>query len=136
MADRYFAHQELIKRTKLLLTKTYPKRLRIFDRHVGLFYKKRTDNNIINYSPIKINKKGMCDCWGVMAVPCEFRRGNLINLPIHLEMEFKTGNAKLSEEQKNWRDFCNSMGWLWFEVRDENQFMLNLNTRFYKMGLI
>lgn len=118
MSDLYFNHQELIKRTKLLATTEFPQQLRLFDRHVGLFYKKRVNGGLVDYSPIQINRKGMADVWGVY---CFSFNGAMV--PLHIELEFKTGTGKLKPDQKVWKSFCESMGWLYFLVRDENIFI-------------
>lgn len=119
MSDNYFKHQELVKRTKVLATKTFPQNLRLFDRHVGLFYKKRVTGGNIEYLPIQINRKGMADVYGVFSL--ETRTG--FKLPLHVELEFKTGSGKLTQDQETWRDFCRAMGWAWYLVRDEKVFI-------------
>lgn len=110
MADQYFEHQELIKRFKLKAMKEIPS-LRIFDRTVGLFYAKRFNSGVINYTPIKINQNGMADAYGLLKTNMGL---------IHLEFEFKTGNAKQTEVQKNWENFIVSMNGFYLVIRDEN----------------
>jgi len=132
--NNYFEHQELIKRTKLLLTKKFPKALRAFDRVVGMFYAKRENGGIINYAPCKIGRKGQCDVWGV--ITCYYSNSPQVKIPIHFEAEFKTGKGKLNKDQIVWRDFCLSMGWLWFEVRDEHVFINDLTNKLDDMGLV
>lgn len=97
----YEEHQKLIERTKLLSTKELP-RLRLFDRHVGLFYKKRVNKNIIDYSPIAINKPGMADLEGKYFTPYGFI--------VNLEFEAKTGKAVQSPDQKIWQNFIENSG--------------------------
>ena len=97
----YEEHQKLIERTKLLCTKELP-RLRLFDRHVGLFYKKRVSGNIIDYTPIAINKPGMADLDGKYFTPYGFI--------VNLEFEAKTGQAKQSSDQKIWQNFIENNG--------------------------
>jgi hypothetical protein len=125
MSDQYFEHQELIKKTKILACQVWPQNIRLFDRHVGLFYKKRINKGILNYSPIQINRKGMADVWGVFT-----HKG----IPIHLELEFKTGNATLNADQLIWKQFCHDMNWLWFEVRNEQFFIKELEWRILGLG--
>lgn len=117
--DNYFQHNELVKRTKILATKTFPKNLRLFDRHVGLFYKKRVQGGVVEYLPISINRKGMADVYGAMTL----ENGYGQKMALHCELEFKTGKGKLTPEQETWRDFCKNMGWLWYLIRDENIFI-------------
>lgn len=110
MADNYFQHQELIKRFKLKAMKEIPN-LRIFDRTVGLFYAKRHNGGIINYTPIKINQNGMADAYGLLKTSMGL---------IHLEFEFKTGKAKQTTEQKNWENFIINMNGYYLVIRDED----------------
>lgn len=135
MADNYFNHQELVKRTKLNFTKTFKSAARVFDRHVGLFYKKRTKGGLIDYSPIQINRKGMADNWGVII--CYMRSDIYKNkLPIHFEVETKTGKGKLNPDQIIWRDFCNNFGIWWFENRDEDELVKEIYNRAANAGLV
>jgi len=96
----YKNHQNLIKRFKLEYPKTIPN-LRIFERHVGLFFTKRG-------TPIQINKKGMADLYGIVN-------------GIHIELEVKTGNAVLSKHQKVWKKFCENFNIPFFLMRDEHE---------------
>jgi len=137
MSDNYFAHQELVKRTKVLATKTFKNSMRMFDRHVGLFYKKRTGGGLIDYTPIQINRKGMSDNWGVLI--CYFEFGNGVRngpLPIHFEIETKTGTGKLTPDQIIWKDFCESFGIWFFENRDENKLIKDMVSKAASMGLV
>lgn len=128
--NNYFAHQELIKRTKLLVTKNYPMTLRLFDRTVGLFYIKRIVQAIIDYQQIQINRKGMADNYGVLTLT---HHNSGIKFPIHIEIEYKTGKGKLTPEQIVWRDHCIRMGWWYFLVRDENEFIIEFRDRVNEM---
>ena len=100
--NRYKEHQILIKKFKLQAAKELPD-LRLFDRHVGTFF---THQN----RPIKINRKGMADCYGLLKTECGL---------IHIELEFKTGKARQTYEQKMWQDFIKSMNGLYIVVRED-----------------
>ena len=97
----YEEHQKLIERTKLLCTKELP-RIRLFDQHVGLFYKKRVNNNIIDYSPISIGKPGMADIEARYFTPYGFI--------VAISGEAKTGKAVQSSDQKIWQNFIENNG--------------------------
>lgn len=124
MTNRYAAHQALIEETKLLCSKEFPKHLRMHDRITGTFYAKRFDNGLIDYIPYKFNKNGMPDCYGTY-----FLEYKGIVFPLSLELEFKTGSARLNKDQVKYRDYCNRFGILWFEVRDSVQFVKDLKDR-------
>ena len=126
MSDHYFQHQELIKRTKLLTTKVFVNSLRIFDRHIGMFFKRRIDKDMVNYTPVKINRKGMADNWGVIICYSNFDICKKFKIPIHFEVESKTGKAILNKDQIIWKDFCESLGIWWFENRDENKLIKDI----------
>lgn len=124
--NNYHAHQQLVKQFKLLATKQIPS-LRIFDRHVGLFYAKRFDGNNVEYVPIKINKPGMADCYGLLKTNNDL---------IHLEFEFKSSdNAKQTSDQVNWENFISNMNGKYFLIRDAecgiNQVLGFLNEKKY-----
>lgn len=121
MADNYFNHQELIKRTKLKFTQVFRMSARLYDRHVGLFYKKRVNNGMIDYLPIQINRKGQADNWGVLICFHATDEGRRYRLPIHFEVETKTGKGKLTDDQKENKEKCENLGIWWFENRDEMQ---------------
>jgi len=111
MTDRYFEHQELIKRFKLLCAKQIPN-IRIFDRTVGKFYAKRVNDGMVKYIPMSINRKGMADCYGLLETD---------NGLMHLEFEFKSSlKAKQTPAQITWQQFIESMGGLYLVVRNEN----------------
>lgn len=100
MVSRYKAHQELVKKLRLALQEEFPTG-RSFERHVGLFYRR-------NGTPIKINRKGMSDVWFVLN-------------GLHFELECKTGSGALTEEQKMWRNVCETMGAYFIEARDTKE---------------
>lgn len=134
--DNYFAHQELIKQTKLTITKRLFASVRLFDRTIGLFYRKRTNGGIIDYTPIKIGKNGQCDTYG--AVKCFYwvnhgQRSPFI--PVHIELEFKTGKGQLTEEQVTWKEFCESMGWIHIIVREDTDIVSEIYKRINALGL-
>lgn len=132
--NNYEAHQERIKKVGLLITENFPMSFRWFARPVGQFHAKRIDKGIINYIPYFMGKVGQCDNWGVMK--CYFPGNPNLIFPIHIEMETKTGTGKLNPDQIIWRDFCHYMGWLWFEIRDEETFIRELKNKITSMGLV
>lgn len=133
--NRYEAHQNLVKLTKFKITKEFPRSVRMFDRVVGVFYKKRIDNNVISYSHISIGKKGQCDEYGVISCGLKVLGANSPVIPIHAEWEFKTGDAILNPDQEIWRDFCLRMGILWFEVRENTDIVKEMRNKLDSMGL-
>lgn len=100
--SNYKNHQNLIKKFKLEVYEQIPE-IRVFDRHVGLFYNKKG-------TPIRINKPGMADCYAL--IPTKYGL-------IHAEYEFKTGCAKQTKEQKHWESFIRSLGGIYIIVREE-----------------
>lgn len=46
-----------------------------------------------------------------------------------IEIEFKTGNAKQSKEQKAWQAFCESMGVLYILCRDKEDVSKQIRAR-------
>jgi hypothetical protein len=110
--NKYAEHQRLLQETILFTQQKFPK-IRIFQRHVGLFY---TANN----TPIKINQPGMADAWGWLP---------LSEYTLIIEIEFKTGNAKQSKEQKAWQAFCHSMGVLYILCRDKEDVSKQIRAR-------
>ena len=51
--------------------------------------------------PVKVAKKGLCDIYGIICIP---------DWPgIHVEVEVKTGNAKLTREQGKWQEACSKL---------------------------
>ena len=86
------------------LQKSIPN-IRLFERHVGQFF---THNN----RPIKINRAGMSDLYGLLNV-----NGSLH----HIEIEIKTGNAVLSKDQKIWKNFIESFNGLYIVGRDVSE---------------
>jgi hypothetical protein len=100
----YEEHQNLIKRFKLDFPKVIPE-MRVFDRHVGLFYRK-------NGVPVKINKKGMADLYGIIKFG---------PIQIHIEIEAKTGKSVQSKDQKIWQSFIEKFGGKYFIMRDSEQ---------------
>jgi hypothetical protein len=134
--NRYHEHQDLIKNTKLFLTQMFPKNLRLFDRTVGLFYAKRFSKGIIDYTPIQINRAGMADNYGVVICHTFTDKEKRFPLPIHFEVESKTGNAVLSEDQKNWRDFCFNFNIWWFENRNKYKLINDILKKAKSCGLV
>lgn len=118
--NTYKNHQVLIHKTKICLCRRF-KGIRIFDRHVGLFYSRKNvitakGNQASIYSPVKVNKKGMADNWAVLPL-------KLLETicPVHIEIETKTGKAMLSKDQKIWKSFCETHGWWYILNRDVDE---------------
>ena len=95
-------HQNLIKKTELLGQKEIPG-IRFFDRIVGKFYTRKGRR-------IAINRKGMADQWAIYP---------LNGVLAHFEIEYKTGKARQTKEQKAWQKFIEKQGGVYFLVRDE-----------------
>jgi len=136
MSDNYFAHQELVKKTKVLVSDVLRNSARMFDRHVGLFYKKRVNDGMIEYTPIQINRAGMADNWGVIICFHYLDNERRHKIPVHFEVETKTGSGTLTDDQINWRDFNINFGVWWFENRDENILMEQIKTKAKTSGLM
>ena len=129
--DKYLAHQNLINETTLYLQKKFPE-ARFFERHVGKFLLTRflySIKNVGSLSELKrvlfiaknkfmisINKPGMSDQY--MIYPIEIN-GNKVSL--HMELEYKTGKAKLSLDQKRWKSICKKLNVFFVEVRDKEE---------------
>jgi len=77
----------------------------LFERHVGQFF--TFDNR-----PIKINKKGMADMYGLIKTD---------NGLIHIEIEIKSGKGVQTKEQKVWQKFIESMNGLYIVGREPEQ---------------
>ena len=132
----YRKHQNLIKIFKLKIQKEFPG-IRLFDRHVGQFLSTRFANDLIkgdctkydfkNYI-ISINKPGMADCYALL--PSESGL-------IHLEFEFKTGNAVQSNNQKVWQKFIEDQNGIYIIVRDEyHKAVKELQDKIKRAGII
>ena len=101
--NRYKNHQTLIKNFKIQAQKEIPG-IRIFDHPVGLFYTK-------NGTPIKVGKNGQSDCFALI---------NINSQLVYISIEFKSGNATQSKDQKVWQNFIeNIMGGIYLLVRDD-----------------
>ena len=98
----YANHQKIVQLFKLELQKLLKNKIRIFDRHVGLFFTK-------NNTPININQRGMADLYALLKSDYGL---------IHLEFEIKTGNARQSKYQKNWEKTIEDLNGLYFIIRD------------------
>lgn len=102
----YADHQHLIQKFKYLSSKVIPN-LRLFDRHVGLFYTK-------NGTPVRIGMNGQADVWGIYK--CKNSK-----ILVHIELEFKTGNAVQSKDQKNWEKFIKDHNGIYLLIRRDSQ---------------
>ena len=100
--SKYAQHQKTLYAFMFALQKEIPE-IRIFGRHVGMFYKQ-------DGSPIKINRKGMADLWAIYP---------LAHCLIHMEFEVKTKTGKQTENQKKWQRFIESRKGLYLVVRED-----------------
>jgi len=121
-------HQNLLKRSKLLISKEMPE-ARIFDRIVGKFILIRFIQDVISCKMelkdwkkymISINKKGMADAY------CLINIKNLFQ--IHIEIEYKSGQATQSIEQKIWEHFIVKFGGKYIVCRNEFELLESLKT--------
>lgn len=103
----YREHQAIIQRFKLACT-TEIQNLHLFDRTVGLFFTQRGNK-------VQIGMAGQADVWGV------YNNGKTL---IHVELEFKSGHARQSKDQKNWESFIKKNNGLYFLVRSENDIQI------------
>jgi hypothetical protein len=108
----YAEHQKLLQRASLLVQSTFPQS-RFFQRHVGLFYTK-------NKSPISIGIKGQADAYILLHY-----KGNLLNV----EVEFKTGSATQTKEQKNWQKTITDLGGLYILCRNEQDIITEIKKK-------
>lgn len=120
--NKYYEHQQLIKRFKLLSIKEIPG-FRVKDQTVGSFILIRFIQLLIKGKcsildwkkyQVKINKKGDSDCYATF--PLKINNKNVL---IIIHLEFKTGNAKQTSEQKQYERKINKMGGKYFLVRNE-----------------
>lgn len=123
MANRYHAHQLVVKKAKLFSMAKYPKQLRLHDRHVGKFlplvFIKRVLKGELRLSDwskfvVSINKKGMADLYGYFSAH---------NILVHIEGECKTGDAVQTAEQKDWQWHIESMGGCYILFHSEQEFV-------------
>lgn len=123
MTDRYNAHQELIKRTNLILHAKYPW-LKIQDRHVGKFILIRFIQMVLKNKArlqdwkknlISVNRKGMADQYILM--PAKI---GTFKFQIHIEVEYKTGEARQTPEQLQWQKEIESSNGHYVLVRKPN----------------
>lgn len=101
---KYQQHQNKLKQIILHLQKAFPK-IRFFERHVGMF-------KTLHGNPIRINKPGMADLWGLY--PTDYGL-------IHIEIEVKTGNARQNKDQKIWEQFITGMGGIYIVAREPEE---------------
>jgi len=102
--NKYRAHQNLLNQIKLAVQGEFPN-IRMFDRHVGMFY-------TAHGTPVKINKKGMADLYALV---------DTVTGLIHVEIEIKSGQARQSKDQKKWQSRIELMGGLYILGRSSDQ---------------
>lgn len=97
-------HQKLLQETFLYFQKMFPKG-RIFKRQQGLFLNLRGMKTVVGIP-------GQGDAYAILPI-------NVFDniFLLHIEIEFKTGNAVLSKEQKIWNSLIESLGGLYIVVR-------------------
>lgn len=127
--SKYQQHQNKLNTIVLHLQKKFPA-AKFYNRHVGLFYSMRIMSAVKSVKTISdfksfmfsaknkylvsINKAGMSDVY--MIIPINVN-GKI--LPIHLELEIKTGCGKLSKDQLRWKKICGLMHVKFIEARCE-----------------
>ena len=124
--NNYAQHQKKVDSMRLAICQKFGRSIRTFPRHVGLFYRK-------NGSPIKINRSGMCDTWGILV--CRKAPFGDMKIPVHLEIETKTGSGQLSKAQREWRDFCHTVGVWHFVHRDNEKLIDEIKAKAVKCNL-
>lgn len=133
--NNYEKHQALVQATHLLITKNYPHSVRLFKRQVGLFYAKRINGGVIDYTPIQIGKKGQADDYGVATCMVRALKPSPL-IPVHFELEFKTGDGQLNPDQVIWKDFALSMGWIYLLVRENTDVIRELEREIAKKEMV
>lgn len=129
--SKYQNHQNQLNKTTLYLQKKFPD-FRFFSRHVGKFYSSRVFHAIKDIHSIEglkqwlfamkgkylisINKPGMSDQY--IIAPIEIN-GKII--PVHIEVETKTGKARLNPDQVKWKKICGLMNVKFIEARNESE---------------
>jgi hypothetical protein len=105
----YKEHQEIMERTSLITQAVWPKSF-FCERHVGAFLTLRGNR-------IQIGKPGQADSY--LLLPCVIY--SYAKTPtyfhIHIEIEFKSGAAVLSYDQRNWRREILERGGLYITIR-------------------
>lgn len=100
----YREHQEIMEKTALITQSAWPKSF-FCERHVGLYMTLRGNR-------IQIGKPGQADAY--LLLPCAVKD---IFFHIHIEIEFKSGSATLSYDQRNWRREILERGGLYITIR-------------------
>lgn len=136
MSYSYQNHQNLVNKTKLKFSSVFRSCGRMFDRHVGMFYKRRVEKGTVDYIPIKINRPGQADNWAVIKCFHYTDKEKRFPIPFHVEVESKTGKGKLREEQKEWKKNCELLGVPFFENRDEIETIKQIVNEINSRGLI
>ncbi len=96
-------HERLREEFFLLLLEEFPQS-RIFKRDVGLYY-------TANGTPIRIGIPGQADSYAMI---------NIKELLIHLEIEYKIGKDKQSQEQKDWQKVVESLKGIYLLIHDKD----------------
>jgi hypothetical protein len=115
----YQAHQNLLKNIKVTVQKRFIN-VRLFDQHVGLFFKSSILNEKIDpmRHALRIGTVGMPDMMGFIS--------NKNGLAIFLGIEVKSGNAKQTKEQKRFMKMVRSMGGIYIVGRSSEQVIYEL----------
>lgn len=132
---KYQQHQNALNKIKTYCQKKFPE-IRFFNRHVGLFYSQRffyslrqaetfSDLKELLKSKgkylVKINSKGMSDLYFIYPL----KIGNL-TIPVHGEIEIKTGDAIQNIDQVKWQNFCKGLGISYIVGKDPHQVYLDI----------
>lgn len=135
--SKYQQHQNLLNNTTLYLQKKFPM-ARFFSRHVGQFYSKRIFHAIKGIHSIEglkqwlfamkakylvtINKPGMSDQYMILPVKIKNKM-----IPVHIEIEYKSGKGKLEPEQLDWKRKCELINVKFIEAREQCEVERELN---------
>lgn len=127
--SKYSNHQNKLNSITLYLQKKFPD-ARFFSRHVGKFYSQRIFYRIKNIQSfydlkqfvfsmksqylVSINKPGMSDQYVIFPIIINGKK-----VPVHIEIETKTGTGRLTADQIRWKSICKMMNVKFIESRDE-----------------
>jgi hypothetical protein len=100
----YREHQEIMGRTSLITQSAWPNSF-FCERHVGAFLTLRGNR-------IQVGLPGQADAY--LMLPCQV---DTLLFHVHIEIEFKSGSATLSIDQRKWRREIMSKGGLYITIR-------------------
>ena len=108
-------HEKLLQQVMKAVQDEFPKS-RLFKAPVGVFYAKRDDH----YYRLSVGTPGQADLNGWITI-----KGRAIRL----EIEVKSGNARLSKVQKTWQAICLKMGVIHIVARSPQQALGAIHSR-------